>query len=213
MRDFRDSKVMAQSLRQALTAKAVSISHSESLELVAKTLGLDNWNILAARIEAETKSTAPDTLFCSFCGKSQHDVGKLIAGPKVLICDACVGLCNEVIAQEDLVALVRADQAASPDDGSYPGLTAVLRNCAPGELAAYLSRAETAIARTRHALLLTQVHLGERPAEDLPTSPYPDALEGQPREAIAAQKTKLEAMLSQHLIVLDVVRALLAERD
>ena len=46
MRDFRDSKAMAQSLRQALTAKAVSISHSDSLELVAKTFGLDNWNIL-----------------------------------------------------------------------------------------------------------------------------------------------------------------------
>jgi ATP-dependent Clp protease ATP-binding subunit ClpX len=40
---------------------------------------------------------APDTLFCSFCGKSQHEVKKLIAGPAVFICDACVGLCVTII--------------------------------------------------------------------------------------------------------------------
>jgi ATP-dependent Clp protease ATP-binding subunit ClpX len=39
------------------------------------------------------------TLYCSFCGKSQHDVKKLIAGPAVFICDACVGLCNKIIAE------------------------------------------------------------------------------------------------------------------
>ncbi|HEY1710002.1 MAG TPA: ClpX C4-type zinc finger protein [Rhizomicrobium sp.] len=40
----------------------------------------------------------PGTLFCSFCGKSQHDVKKLIAGPAVAICDACVGLCTKIVA-------------------------------------------------------------------------------------------------------------------
>ena len=39
-------------------------------------------------------------LYCSFCGKSQHDVGKLIAGPSVFICDECVELCNEIIRNE-----------------------------------------------------------------------------------------------------------------
>ena len=53
MRDFRDAKAMAHSLRQALTARTVSVTHSESLELIAKAFGLDNWNILAARIEGE----------------------------------------------------------------------------------------------------------------------------------------------------------------
>ena len=38
-------------------------------------------------------------LFCSFCGKSQHDVKKLIAGPAVFICDACVALCTTIIAE------------------------------------------------------------------------------------------------------------------
>jgi len=39
-------------------------------------------------------------LRCSFCGKSQDEVKKLIAGPTVYICDECVGLCNEIIAEE-----------------------------------------------------------------------------------------------------------------
>ena len=38
-----------------------------------------------------------NTLFCSFCGKSQHDVKKLIAGPAVFVCDECVALCVKII--------------------------------------------------------------------------------------------------------------------
>jgi ATP-dependent protease Clp ATPase subunit len=39
-------------------------------------------------------------LSCSFCGKSQREVKKLIAGPQVHICDECIGLCNDIIAEE-----------------------------------------------------------------------------------------------------------------
>jgi len=46
------------------------------------------------------KTGAPSELACSFCGKSQMDVQRLIAGPDVYICDECVGLCNDIIAQE-----------------------------------------------------------------------------------------------------------------
>src|SRR5262249_54771616 len=55
VRDFRDAKVMAQTLRAAFTAKGVSITHSESLELVARTLGFHDWNALSARIQSEGK--------------------------------------------------------------------------------------------------------------------------------------------------------------
>ena len=41
-----------------------------------------------------------ETLCCSFCGKSQKEVKKLIAGPTVYICDECIGLCNDIIAEE-----------------------------------------------------------------------------------------------------------------
>ena len=50
---------------------------------------------------AEKKgSSSEKTLYCSFCGKSQHEVKKLIAGPSVFICDECIDLCNEVIRDE-----------------------------------------------------------------------------------------------------------------
>ena len=50
MRTFHDAKAMAKSLRQALAAKNIEISHSDGLELVAAGFGLDNWNVLAAKI-------------------------------------------------------------------------------------------------------------------------------------------------------------------
>jgi uncharacterized protein len=52
MRDFRDGKAMAQTLREALKAKSVSLTNSESLELVARILGFNDWNILSARIQS-----------------------------------------------------------------------------------------------------------------------------------------------------------------
>ncbi|MFT4266818.1 MAG: ATP-dependent Clp protease ATP-binding subunit ClpX [Xenophilus sp.] len=45
-------------------------------------------------------SSTEKTLYCSFCGKSQHEVKKLIAGPSVFICDECIDLCNEIIRDE-----------------------------------------------------------------------------------------------------------------
>ena len=47
-----------------------------------------------------TKEEPGDLLSCSFCGKTQRQVTKLIAGPGVYICDECVDLCNDIIEQE-----------------------------------------------------------------------------------------------------------------
>ncbi len=49
-----------------------------------------------------------NTLYCSFCGKSQHEVRKLIAGPTVFICDECVELCTDIIREEHKSALVKS---------------------------------------------------------------------------------------------------------
>lgn len=49
-------------------------------------------------------------LYCSFCGKSQHEVRKLIAGPTVFICDECVELCTDIIREESRSALVRSSE-------------------------------------------------------------------------------------------------------
>ena len=50
---------------------------------------------------SENKSTSTEKmLYCSFCGKSQNEVKKLIAGPSVYICDECIDLCNDIIREE-----------------------------------------------------------------------------------------------------------------
>jgi len=53
------------------------------------------------------KKDEDHTLYCSFCGKSQHEVKKLIAGPNVFICNECVELCNDIIREEDKAELIR----------------------------------------------------------------------------------------------------------
>src|SRR5258708_9497001 len=53
-------------------------------------------------------SDSKNTLYCSFCGKSQHEVRKLIAGPTVFICDECVALCMDIIREENKSSLVKA---------------------------------------------------------------------------------------------------------
>tara|TARA_R110001606_G_scaffold154787_3_gene296549 strand:+ start:2279 stop:3550 length:1272 start_codon:yes stop_codon:yes gene_type:complete len=61
-----------------------------------------------------TGSDSKSTLYCSFCGKSQHEVRKLIAGPTVFICDECVELCNDIIREETKGA------ATGRKDGEVP---------------------------------------------------------------------------------------------
>ena len=57
------------------------------------------------------------TLYCSFCGKSQHEVRKLIAGPTVFICDECVELCMDIIREENKNTLVKSrDGVPSPSE-------------------------------------------------------------------------------------------------
>ncbi|MDP2697745.1 ATP-dependent Clp protease ATP-binding subunit ClpX [Thalassospira sp.] len=67
-----------------------------------------------------SKSNSGDsknTLYCSFCGKSQHEVRKLIAGPTVFICDECVELCMDIIREEHKTHLVKsADGVPSPHE-------------------------------------------------------------------------------------------------
>jgi len=64
-----------------------------------------------------SKSSSGDsknTLYCSFCGKSQHEVRKLIAGPNVFICNECVELCMDIIREEDKTQLVRSEGEGVP---------------------------------------------------------------------------------------------------
>ncbi|WP_374618525.1 ATP-dependent Clp protease ATP-binding subunit ClpX [Pandoraea sp.] len=62
-------------------------------------------------VDKKSTSSGEKLLYCSFCGKSQHEVKKLIAGPSVFICDECIDLCNEIIR----------DEAAAAEDESGSG--------------------------------------------------------------------------------------------
>ena len=66
---------------------------------------------------ADKKAAAGEkALYCSFCGKSQHEVKKLIAGPSVFICDECIELCNDIIRDE----LPGLDAAVKPSGDEVP---------------------------------------------------------------------------------------------
>ena len=65
-------------------------------------------------------SPGEKTLYCSFCGKSQHEVKKLIAGPSVFICDECIELCNDIIRDEAPGAEAQAGTKAGRDDLPVP---------------------------------------------------------------------------------------------
>ena len=64
-----------------------------------------------------TSDNSKNTLYCSFCGKSQHEVKKLIAGPTVFICDECVELCMDIIKEESKSHVLRSDSGVpTPSD-------------------------------------------------------------------------------------------------
>ncbi len=63
---------------------------------------------------ANRKKGAPSDLNCSFCGKNQDVVQRLIAGPEVYICDECVALCNEIIAQESISEDIQDGRLLTP---------------------------------------------------------------------------------------------------
>jgi hypothetical protein len=158
MRDFRDAKTMAKALRHSLASQGLEVSHSQSLELVAQAFGVQNWNILAAQIAGAAAKHAPakrapsarsedEPMRCSFCGKSQHEVKKLIAAPGSSICNECVARCDDVLEDSELNGLVRRD--AEGLDGAAEALAAYLGARTDEQLAAYLARSEQAAQHER----------------------------------------------------------------
>jgi hypothetical protein len=209
MRDYRDAKAMATSLRQALEGHSVTVTHSQSLELVAKAFGLDNWNILAAKIEAARPASAPErvedpsakTLCCSFCGKSQHVVATLIAGPTVFICDECVGLCDGIIADNTLKRTLAKAKAEHPDMPALDAADEAMRDRPASQLEATVKSNADWLEHIEWGLKQIAAHLaGERPTPWRPDQRAiergwtRDPLEGRSPEEIRAQQRHLEEL-------------------
>lgn len=71
---------------------------------------------------SKSGAESKNTLYCSFCGKSQHEVRKLIAGPNVFICNECVELCMDIIREEDKSQLVKSGSEGIPSPSEIKGV-------------------------------------------------------------------------------------------
>jgi hypothetical protein len=230
MRDFRNAKAMAHTLRDALKVKAVETTHSECLELIAKAFGYESWNILAAKIEAARSSMSdggallaaatavpePDnTLYCSFCGKSQHEVRRLIAGPTVFICDRCVGLCDDIIENEEILHLFAADDETP--DRSHPDTLVHERRKSTEPLLSDLDRARKHVVRWRLTLEQVKRKLamrdGEVPAAgDVLASPGFAYLKNKTRDSLLALQQRHERALQRYEDAQRIAESVLGER-
>jgi ClpX C4-type zinc finger protein/glyoxalase superfamily protein len=219
MRDFRDAKAMAHALRDALKAKSVETTHSESLELIAKAFGLDNWNVLSAKIDAtvsrERDERAPlsagthepgtqPTMFCTFCGKSQHDVHTLIAGPSsTYICDECVVVCNDVIdGKEDqaFFSLLKTDEESG--NQTYPAAAAYLGGQSTQDLVSFVERSRRGTQLYGAAMQSIQHVLALRDSEaqadrDALAAPRFARLKDHSREELLAGRQRSERELKR----------------
>jgi hypothetical protein len=233
MRDFRDAKTMAHALRNALEARAVATTHSDCLELIAKAFGYDNWNILAAKIEAARLRAQEDvassagagdpaagkTLYCSFCGKSQRDVRKLIAGPAVFICDECVDLCTDIIRDETpiwKVVSLLAEGEKSGSDG-YPAALEHARSQPTEKIAAYLEQSRQFVDHNRGILrqidrLIETPHAAPT-EDDLPASSRFAYLNEKTSDELRAMREDARRALTRFEMALRIGTSVLGERQ
>jgi ClpX C4-type zinc finger/Glyoxalase superfamily protein len=232
MRDFRDAKTMAYALRDALKSRAVETTHSEALEMIAKVFGYENWNILSAKIDAAEPrgerafspagapaSAPPKTLYCSFCGKSQHDVKKLIAGPAVFICDECVEICLDCIREEapiwKVLNLLTVGQ--KNEDAAYVLASEHVRTRSTEEVAAYVESTKRFAERNRLALDCTRRKLAlgddEVPAaDDVLASPRFAYLNQKTRKELLTLQQQAQLALKRYEVALRIGTTVLAER-
>ncbi len=224
MRDFRDAKAMARSLRDGLNAKAIETTHSECLELLAKAFGCVSWNVLSGKIEA-AQSGEPDrlahdprfrkVLSCSFCSKTQHEVKELIAGPSVFVCDECVWLCNEIIDDNEFARLLEADEERG--DRSYPTALAYLRSKSTDHLKRYVEARRKGTERWRLELQQTRRLLAMRddeavPETDVLATPRFDFLRSRTKEGLLDYQHQLEGSLKRYEDAQPIVATVVGER-
>ena len=106
----------------------------------------------------QASANGEKTLYCSFCGKSQHEVKKLIAGPSVFICDECIDLCNEIIRDE-----LPETEVARQAKGDLPTPTQIKANLDHYIIGQEVAKRTLAVAVYNHyKRLQTRTAPGER---------------------------------------------------
>ena len=90
------------------------------------------------------RTVSPEALRCSFCGKSQFDIAKLVAGPGVYICNECIDLCNQIITEEMARKGGSADDAARSDKPQDPPTLKTWEALSDEDLLAEMVRAHAA---------------------------------------------------------------------
>ena len=123
-------------------------------------------------------------LSCSFCGKTQHEVKELIAGPSIFVCDECVVLCNDILDDNEFSRLLEADEECG--DRSYPAALAYLRGKSTNQLTRYVEARKNGAERCRLDLQQITRMLAMRDDEVLPET---DVL-ATPRFAFLKNMTK-----------------------
>ncbi len=95
--------------------KAKALSAAIERRLADQEKGERASAIKRKRSKGRSRSAEKNTLYCSFCGKSQHEVKKLIAGPTVFICDECTTLCMAIIEGEASPVDTGKGEGGDPD--------------------------------------------------------------------------------------------------
>ena len=205
MRDFRDAKLMARSLSEALKPKSVVLTHSESLELIAAIFGVDNWNVLSAQIKAEEEASS-EGLCCTFCKKSSNAIEALVAGPGVYICNECIALCSNTIEERSIAKMLRKTDHSSATLDHF-------RNRSTEQILTYQRDAQRRLSNTRTAIRTAEVLLGEAAHEQVVSGPIHEFFRAKSKKDLVAMKKQLKNSLDQTEATLRVVDDVLRVRS
>jgi len=101
---WEERDILEESASDILAKKIFEIfSHhpgANEIEELGILLKKANWEVRVTALQKAAARTVPTSLSCSFCGKSQNEVNKLIAGPRAYVCNECIDICNEIIADD-----------------------------------------------------------------------------------------------------------------
>jgi hypothetical protein len=189
MRDFRDAKLMARSLSEALKPKSVVLTHSESLELIAAIFGVDSWNVLSAQIKA-AEAPSSKALHCTFCKKSSDEIEALVAGPGVYICDECIALCTNTLEERSIAKML-------PNTDPSSAALDHFRDKSTEQIVSYQRDAQRRLSSTRTAIRTVEILLGDASQQQPVPGPVYEFFRTKSKKDLVATKKQLKGNLDR----------------